>query len=194
MYAILCTRSDMCLAISLAGRYQSNPGVDHWIAVKNILKYLKRTKDMFLVYEGDKELVINGYVDASFDTDPDDSKSQTRYIFILNGGAVSWSSSKQSIVAGSTCEAEYIAASEAANKGFWMKEFISDLGVIPSASGPMKISFDNTGAIALAKESRFHKRTKHIQETLQFHQRSSPGGRPRDLQDTYGSECCRPVD
>ena len=58
---------------------------------KNILKYLKRTKDMFLVYGGDKELVVNGYVDASFDSDPDDSKSQTGYVFILNGGAISWS-------------------------------------------------------------------------------------------------------
>ena len=65
-------------------------------------------------------------------------------------------------MAASTCEAEYIAASEAANEGVWMKEFISDLGVIPSASGPMKIFCDNTGAIALAKQSRFHKRTKHI--------------------------------
>ena len=72
------------------------------------------------------------------------------------------SSSKQSVVAGSTCEAGYIAASEAANEGVWMKEFISKLGVTPSASGPMKIFCDNTGAIALAKESRFHKRTKHI--------------------------------
>ena len=60
--------------------------MDHWIAVKNILKYLKRTKDMFLIYGGDKELVVNGYVDASFDTDSDDSKSQTGYVFILNGG------------------------------------------------------------------------------------------------------------
>ena len=60
------------------------------------------------------------------------------------------------------CETEYIAASKAANEGVWVKEFISDLGVIPSASGPMKIFYDNTGAIALAKESRFHKRTKHI--------------------------------
>ena len=85
--------------------------------VKNILKYLKKTKDMFLVYGGDKELVVNGYVDASFDSDPDDSKSQTGHIFILNSGAVSWSSSKQSVVAASTCEAEYIAASEATNEG-----------------------------------------------------------------------------
>ena len=65
-------------------------------------------------------------------------------------------------MAGSTCEAEYIAASEAANEGVWMKEFISDLGVIRSASGLTKIFCANTGEIALAKESRFHKRTKHI--------------------------------
>ena len=66
-----------------------NPSKEHWTAVKNILKDLKRTKDMFLIYGGDKELTVNGYVDASFYTDPDDSKSQTRYVFILNGGAVS---------------------------------------------------------------------------------------------------------
>ena len=86
---MLCTRPDVCLAISLARRYQRNLGVDHWTAVKNILKYLKRTKDMFLVYGGEKELIINGYNDASFDNDPDDSKSQTGYVFLLSGGAVS---------------------------------------------------------------------------------------------------------
>src|SRR5215216_5481578 len=117
---------------------------------------------MFLIYGGDKELIVNGYVDASFDTDPDDSKSHTGYVFILNGGAVSWCCSKQSVVAGSTCEAECIAASEVANEGVWMKEFISGLGVIPSSLGPMKIFCDNTRAIALAEESRFHRRTKHI--------------------------------
>ena len=92
-------------------------------------------------------------------------------------------------MAGSTCEAEYIAASEAANEGVWMKEFISDLGVVPSASGPIKIFCENTGAIALAKESRFHKRTKHIKRRF-----NSIQDLVRDLQDTHGSECCRPVD
>src|SRR4051812_33329989 len=125
-------------------------------------RYLKRTEDIFLVYRGDKVLVVNGYVDASFDTDPDDSKSQTGYVFILNGGAVSWCSSKQSVVADSTCEAEYMAASEAAKEGVWMKEFMTDLGVVPSARDPMTLFCDNTGAIALAKEPRFHKRTRHI--------------------------------
>ena len=91
--------------------------MDHWTALKNILKYLKRTKDIFLVYGGGKELVVNGYINASFDTGPDDSNSQTGYVLLLNGGAISWCSSKQSFVAGSTCEAEYIASSEAANEG-----------------------------------------------------------------------------
>ena len=77
MYAMLCTRPDVNLAVSLVGRYQSNPGKEHWTAVKNILEYLKRTKDMFLVYGGGEELIVKGYVDASFDTDLDDSKSQT---------------------------------------------------------------------------------------------------------------------
>ena len=71
----------------LAREYNSDLGVDHWTAVKNILKYLKRTKDMFLVYGGDEELIVNGYVDVSFDTHPDDSKSQSGYI--LKVGAIS---------------------------------------------------------------------------------------------------------
>ena len=75
MYAMLCTRPDVNLVVSLVGRYQSNPGKEHWTVVKNILKYLKRTKDMFLVYGGEEELVVKGYIDASFDTDLDDSKS-----------------------------------------------------------------------------------------------------------------------
>ena len=72
---------------------------------------------MFLDYGGDKRARRKSYNDASFDTDLDDSKSQTGYVFLLNGGAVSWCSAKQSVVAGSTCEAEYIIASEAANEG-----------------------------------------------------------------------------
>ena len=89
MYAMLCTRPDVSHALSLTSRYQSDPGMEHWTAVKNILKYLKRTKDMCLVYGGDEELVVQGYVDASFNTDLDDSKSQSGYVFILNGAAVS---------------------------------------------------------------------------------------------------------
>ena len=65
-------------------------------------------------------------------------------------------------MAGSTCEAEYMEASEAAQEAIWVKEFIIDLGVIPNASGPMTLFCDNTGAIALTMEPRFHRKTRHI--------------------------------
>src|SRR4051812_233254 len=84
MYAMLCTRPYVAHAISLTSRYQSDPGSEHWIAFKNILKYLRRTKYMFLVYGGEEELVVKCYVDASFDTDPDDYKSQSGYVFLMN--------------------------------------------------------------------------------------------------------------
>jgi hypothetical protein len=164
---MLCTRPDVSNALSLTSRFQSDPGMDHWTAVKNILKYLKRTKDMFLVYGGEEELVVKGYCDASFGTDPDDRKSQTGYVFSLNGGAVSWKSCKQSCIAQSTMEAEYMAASEAANEGYWLKKFVTELGVFPSALDPMEIFCDNTGAIAHALEPRFHNKVKHIH--LRFH-------------------------
>ena len=117
---------------------------------------------MFLVYGGDKELVVKGYTDASFVTGPDDYKSQSGYVFILNGGAVSWKSSKQDTVADSTTEAEYMAAAEAPKEGVWMKDFITELGVVPSALRPMEIYCDNNGAIAQAKEPRSHQKNKQV--------------------------------
>ena len=119
MYAMLCTRPDIAHAISLTSRYQSDPGMEHWTAVKNILKHLNRTKDMVLSYGGDEQLVVKGYTDASWNTDPDDSKSQSGYVFILNGATVSWRSAKQRVVDKSSTESEYIAASEAAQEAIW---------------------------------------------------------------------------
>ena len=66
MYAMICTRPDVSYALSVASRYQADPGESHWTLVKNILKYLRRTKDVFLIYGGEEELVVNGYTDASF--------------------------------------------------------------------------------------------------------------------------------
>jgi hypothetical protein len=86
MYAMLCARPDVSFALSVTSRYQSNFGGDHWTVVKSILKYLRRTKDMFLVFRGEDELVVKGYTDASFQTDKDYSASQSRFVFCLNGG------------------------------------------------------------------------------------------------------------
>ena len=145
MYAMLSTRPDVVLALSLTSRYQSNLGMNHWTAVKNILKYLRRTRDMWLVYgECEDELGVTGYVDASFDTDSDDSRSQSGYVFKVNGGAVTWKSCKQSVVAQSTMEAEYVAAAEAANEAVWLRKFVKQLSVFPSARDPVTILCDNT--------------------------------------------------
>src|SRR5436305_12685232 len=89
MYAMLCTRPDVAHALGVASRYQSEPGPAHWGAAKTILKYLRKTQDLFLVY-GAKELVIEGFTDSSFQSDVDDFKSTSGYVFLLNGGAVTW--------------------------------------------------------------------------------------------------------
>ena len=89
MYTMLYTRPDIALAVSVMSRYQSNPDEEHQIAVKNILKYLRRIKNLFLVFEGDSELRVEGYTDLNFMSDPDDRKSTSGYMFVCNRGAVS---------------------------------------------------------------------------------------------------------
>ncbi|GJR86941.1 retrotransposon protein, putative, ty1-copia subclass [Tanacetum coccineum] len=76
MYAMTCTRPDLSFALSMVSRHQKNPGECHWTAVKNILKYLRNTKDKFLVYGGEEELRVTGYYDASWQIDKDDSRLQ----------------------------------------------------------------------------------------------------------------------
>ena len=136
MYAMTCTRPDVSYALSMVSRYQQDPGEAHWTAVKSIMKYLRNTKDRLLIYGGESELRVSGYSDASFQTDRDDSCSQSGWVFLLNGGAVTWKSSKQGTVADSTCESEYIAASEAAKEAAWLKKFIEDLGVRSDSPRP----------------------------------------------------------
>ncbi|KAL0430373.1 UNVERIFIED_CONTAM: Retrovirus-related Pol polyprotein from transposon TNT 1-94 [Sesamum radiatum] len=86
--------------------------------------FLVLIKDYFLTYGGEYKLCVKGYTDASFQTDKDDYRSQSGYVFILNGGVISWKSSKQNMVEDSTTEAEYIAAAEAAKEAVWIKNFI----------------------------------------------------------------------
>nr|GEW89395.1 hypothetical protein [Tanacetum cinerariifolium] len=95
-----------------------NPGDPHWTVVKNSLKYLGNTKDMFLVYGDDikRELRVSCYTDVGYLTDADNLKSQTRYAFILKRGVFDWKSTKQSIFKTSSTEVEYIAAYDASKE------------------------------------------------------------------------------
>nr|GEU49287.1 retrotransposon protein, putative, Ty1-copia subclass [Tanacetum cinerariifolium] len=102
-------------AENITSQFQQNPGDLHWTAVKNILKYLRNTKDMFSVYGGDikRELRVSCYTDAGYLTNADDLKSQTGYVFVLNGSDVDWKNTKQSIFTTSSVEAKYIVAYDA---------------------------------------------------------------------------------
>ncbi|GJW61981.1 retrotransposon protein, putative, ty1-copia subclass [Tanacetum coccineum] len=157
MYAVRCTRPDVAFAQNMTSRFQQNPGEPHWTAVKNILKYLRNTKDMLLVYGGNPstELRVECYCDVGFETDRDDTKSQTGYVFVLNGGVVDWKSSKQSTTAMSATESEYIAASEAAMEVVWIRKFILGLGIVPTINDPLNMYCNNSAAVHYAKEPGF---------------------------------------
>ena len=101
---------------------------------------------MFLVYR-ESELIVWGYTDSSFLFDRDDYKYQLGYVFILNGGTVSWQSFKQETTTNSKIEAEYIAASDATKEAVWIKKFIIKLGMVPSIIDPILLYCDNNGAI-----------------------------------------------
>ncbi|PKI68474.1 hypothetical protein CRG98_011112 [Punica granatum] len=113
-----------------------NLGERHWIAVKNILKYLQRTKEMFRVYGGEEELVVRC--------------------------TVSWKSFKQETVADSTTKAKYIAAFNVAKEAVWIKKFVIELAVVPNIADPVELYCDNNGAIAQAKEPRSYQQSKHM--------------------------------
>ncbi|KAL2247366.1 UNVERIFIED_CONTAM: Secreted RxLR effector protein [Sesamum indicum] len=130
-YVVQCNRPNVAYALSVTSKYQIYAEEAHWIAIKTILKYLRRTKDMFLVYGGGK-LILEGYSDTCFKSNDDDVKSRLGFVFKLNDGVVTWKSFKQDTIADSTTEAEYIAVSEVAKEAVWMKNYIQKLGAVPN--------------------------------------------------------------
>jgi hypothetical protein len=105
LYAQVCTRLDIAMAVGMLGHYQSNPGMEHWKAAKRVMQYLQGTKDYGLTYRYTDHLEVVGYSDSDFAGCVDSRKFTLGYIFLLAGGAISWRSSKQTIVATSTMEA-----------------------------------------------------------------------------------------
>jgi len=167
MYLMKCTRPDICFAVGLVSRYQSNPGEKHWKVVKRIMRYLRGTYDYALVFQGG-DMKVRGYTDADFGGDIDSSVSTSAYVFTLGGGSISWRSKKQDCVAQSTMEAEYVASSEAGRHASWLSAFLRELGVTVQADEPVEIRIDNTAAIQFAHDPKFHDRGKHIRRRYHY--------------------------
>ena len=158
MYAMVCTRPDIAHAVGVVSRFLSNPGKQHWEAVKWILRYLKGTTKFRLCYGG-ADPILEGYTDSDMAGDLDGRKSTSGFIYTFAGGAVSWQSRLQRCIALSTTEAEYIAIAEAGKEMLWLKRFLQELGIKQT---DYKIHSDSQSALDLSKNSMYHARTKHI--------------------------------
>ena len=104
MYAQVCTRHDIAFAVGVLGRYQNNPGLDHWRVAKKVMRYLQGTNDYMLMYRQTDHFEVIGYSDSDFAGCVDSRKSTSGYIFKLADGAISWRSAKQTLTATSTME------------------------------------------------------------------------------------------
>jgi len=113
VYAQVCTRLDIAFAVGMLGRYQSNPGIDHWRAAKKVMGYLQGTKDYMLMYRQTDKLDVIGYSDSDFVGCVDSHKSTAGYIYMMTGEAISWRSVKQTLTATSTMEVEFVSCFEA---------------------------------------------------------------------------------
>ena len=159
MYIANGTRPDCSYATNILAQVASNPGRIHWEAAKHIVRYLKGTRERQLTY-GAGPTGLYGYSDASFASPDLGHKSMSGYAFMVNGGAISWSAKKQSVVALSTAKAEYLAMCHATKELLWIRSFITE--VFRPLKNAIRLFVDNQSAIAMAKYDTFHSRTKHI--------------------------------
>eukprot|EP00253_Pinus_taeda_P010375 PITA_10375 len=132
------------------------------------LMYLCCTSDYGLCYQGrpglDRVLDIHGFVDVDWAGNLDQRRSTSGYVFKLFGGAVSWMSKKQSVVALSTTKAEYMVATHASKEAVWLQRLCSSMVLV---QGAIRIECDKKSAIFLAKNLAYHSKTKHID--VQYH-------------------------
>ena len=127
--------------------YNNSFNKQHWVAVKRVLRYLKGTIDTKICYIKDENENITGYCDADFASDTYEGKSVTGYVFIMQGGAITWASKKQPIVALSTTEAEYMSIGAATQECLWLQSLEGELFKKPKST---TLFSDNQSAIHLA--------------------------------------------
>jgi len=168
MYPMLGTRPDLAYTVAALGRHSATPGVDHQRALDRALRYLRATSDWQLIFQRGAPggTTLHGFVDADWASDVNDRKSTSGFVFMLGGAAISWSSKKQTSVALSSTEAEYIAAAHATKEVVWLRRLLTELGLDLHSSTILHV--DNQSAIAIARNPEFHDRTKHIEVRHHF--------------------------
>lgn len=166
MYAMLCSRPDICLAINILSRYQSCASQDLWIALKRVLRYIQSTLNLCITFTKTKSCnVITGSVDSDWAGDKADRKSTGGFVFKLFGCCVSWVAKKQTTVALSSTEAEFVALSMATSEACWLQglyKFFSGLDTI------VTLYEDNMSVIGLCKNPQFHHKLKHVDIKIFF--------------------------
>lgn len=158
LYLVQTTRPDIAYATNVLSRYCNNYTINHWKSVKRIFRYLKGTDELKLTYRMNGNEEVIGYCDADW-AGNEERTSTSGYVFILQDGAISWSSKKQKTVALSTTEAEYMSLSAACQEAIWLKQLIAE---VEDKEESIQIYCDNKSTIDLANTSSYKQRTKHI--------------------------------
>jgi hypothetical protein len=159
------TRLDICYAVNVLSQFMSQSRQTHWIATKHVLRYLRGTVGYGLRYASSVDLSLQGYADADWAGSAVDRKSTSGCCFTLGSAMVSWCSRKQSSVALSTAEAEYIALSVAVREAVWLHKLLTDL--FDHEMDPTTIHCDNQSCVKLSENPVFHDRSKHIE--IKYH-------------------------
>ncbi|KAM1987280.1 hypothetical protein ACFX15_034572 [Malus domestica] len=178
LYLAQCTRPDISFAVNLLARYNNAPTRRHWTGVKDIFRYLKGTTNLglFYPYESSSDAApyahrvdsrLIGYADAGYLSDPHKARCQTGYVFTVGGTAISWRSTKQTLVATSSNHAEILALHEATRECFWLRAVMghirSSYDLHPAVNAPTTIFEDNAACIEQLKKGYIKgDNTKHI--------------------------------
>ncbi|GKC26730.1 hypothetical protein Tco_1034024 [Tanacetum coccineum] len=155
------TRPDLAYAVSRLSRYTSNPSYAHWKAITRVLHYLRYSRDYGLHYDR-HPAVIEGYSDANWISDIKDSRSTSGYVFTLGGAAISWKSSKQTVIAKSTMESEFIALDKCGEEAEWLRQFVEDIPRWPKPVTAISIHCDSKSAMGRAKSTMYNGKSRHI--------------------------------
>ena len=160
------TRPDLAYSVGFISRFMENPTTEHLAVMKRVLRYVAGTLHFGCHYKRKKDPQLVGYSDSDMAGDIDTRKSTSGILFFLGDNTITWQSQKQKIVALSSCEAEYIAASTGACQGVWLARLLAELKGEEANTVTLKI--DNESAIALSKNPVFHDHSKHIDIRYHF--------------------------